>query len=212
MRLFLSSYRFSNQPERMLEIIKGKKVAVIANAMDFLPKEIRADKVEYEEAQLRALGLEPEELDLRKYFGKSKELEEKANEYDYFWVRGGNVFILRKAYKYSGFDNIITNLIQQDKVAYGGYSAGCCILAPSLDGVEIVDKADIAVEGYNVEIIWDGLGIINYAFAPHYRSDHPESVDIEKMVKYYEKNKILYKTLHDGEAVLINGDKEEMIR
>lgn len=212
MRLFLSSYKFSNQPERMLEIINGKKVAVVANAMDFLPEEIRVQKVKEEEAQLRALGLEPEELDLRKFFGKSKELEQIAKGYDYFWVRGGNVFILRKAYKYSGFDKIITNLIKQDKVAYGGYSAGCCVLAPSLEGVEIVDPVDMEAEGYKAEIIWDGLGIIDYAYAPHYRSNHPESADIEKMVKYFEKNKIPHKTLHDGEAILVNDEKEVMIR
>lgn len=196
----------------MLSLIgDNKRTAIIANAQDSKSEESRIERVQQEVESLAALGLQPEELDLRDYFGKSAELADKLNHYGYIWVRGGNVFLLRKAYKQSGFDDLIVELLKNDKVAYGGFSAGVCVLAPSLRGIELVDPKDEIAERYDKEVIWGGLGILNYAVAPHYRSDHPESEDIEKCIEYFKANNIPYKTLRDGEAILINGDQETLL-
>lgn len=212
MRLYLSSYKLGNQPEQMLPLIKGdKKTAIIMNAQDNVLPERRAERFQEEMDNLTSLGLQPEELDLRTYFGKDDELEEHAKQFDYFWVRGGNVFLLRRAFRQSGFDRIISELLKDDKVAYGGFSAGVCVLAPSLHGIELVDPKDAVSESYDNEVIWDGLGLLNYAIAPHYKSDHPESADIDKCVDYFKANGIAYKTLRDGEAILIDGKKETFL-
>lgn len=76
MKLYLSSYRLGNKSQVLVDSVgKNKKVAVIANAMDFLtdPK-LRDDSAQRECEDLKALGFEPEEIDLRNYFGKSEEL------------------------------------------------------------------------------------------------------------------------------------------
>lgn len=212
MKLYLSSYKLGNKPEEMLPLIgNNKRTAVIANAQDSKPVESRTERLQQEIGSLTELGLQPEELDLRDYFGKTTELADKLNDYGYIWVRGGNVFLLRKAYKQSGFDNLIVELFKKDKIAYGGFSAGVCVLAPSLRGIELVDPKDEIAEGYNKEVIWSGLGVLDYAVAPHYRSDHPESEDIEKCVEYFRSNNIPYKTLRDGEAIVINGDQETLL-
>lgn len=212
MRLYLSSYKLGNKPEEMLPlIVDNKRTAIIANAQDSKSVESRTERVQQEIESLTTLGLQPEELDLRDYFGKTAELADKLNNYGYIWVRGGNVFLLRKAYKQSGFDNLIVGLLKNDKVAYGGFSAGVCVLAPSLQGIELVDPKDEIAEGYDKEVIWSGLGLLDYAVAPHYRSDHPESEDIEKCVEYFKANNIPYKTLRDGEAIIINGDQETLL-
>lgn len=212
MRLYLSSYKLGNQPEQMLPLIKGgKKTAIIMNAQDNVLPERRAERLLEEIDNLTGLGLKPEELDLRNFFGKADELEKYAKQFDYFWVRGGNVFLLRRAFKQSGFDSIISNLLKEDAVAYGGFSAGICILAPSLRGIELVDPKDPVSEGYDSEVIWDGLGLLDYAIAPHYKSDHPESADIDKCVDYFKENDIPYKTLRDGEAILVDGEKVTML-
>lgn len=212
MRLYLSSYKLGNKPEEILSLIgENKRTAIIANAQDSKPADSRAERVQQEIDSLTALGLLPEELDLRDYFGKTAELKEALKNFGYFWVRGGNVFLLRRAYKQSGFDSLIVELLHEDKVAYGGFSAGVCVLAPSLKGIELVDPKNEVAEGYEKEIVWDGLGILNYAVAPHYRSDHPESEDIEKCVDYFKANNMPYETLRDGEAILINGDREIII-
>src|SRR3989339_1986831 len=65
----------------------------------------------------------------------------------------------------------------------------CRTISPDLRYLQIVD--DPTIMPYKIkEIIWDGLGLINFAFLPHYKSDHPESKDIDKEVEYCKKNKI----------------------
>lgn len=212
MRLFLSSYGLGNEPEQLKPLIgDNKRVAVVVNALDAKEPDARAERLQREIDALTALGLQPEELDLRQYFGKSAELKETVKGFGLVWVRGGNVFVLRKSFKQSGFDKIITELLENDQIAYGGYSAGVCVLAPSLHGIELVDPKDETAEGYETEIVWDGLGMLGYAVAPHYKSDHPESDDINKCVEYFADNHILFKTLRDGEIIVVNGDNEKII-
>jgi dipeptidase E len=52
-------------------------------------------------------------------------------------------------------------------------------------------------------VIWEGLGIIDYVIVPHYKSDHPESEIMEEVVEYLIENKIPYKTLRDGEVIIV---------
>ena len=201
-----------NKPGEMLPLIgSNKRTAIIMNAQDAKAPENRRERLQQEIDGLAGLGLQPEELDLRNFFNEPDQLKTIIGQYGYIWVRGGNVFLLRRALRQSGFDQIITELLKDDQVAYGGFSAGVCILAPSLDGIELVDPTDELAEGYDSSIIWDGLGILDYAVAPHYKSDHPESADIDKCVEYFKENKIPHKTLRDGEAIVIDGDLEKLI-
>lgn len=212
MRLYLSSYKLGIKPEEMLPLIEGdKKTAIIMNAQDSALPERRTLRLQEEIESLKSLGLHPKELDLRNYFDNNDALVRVVEEFDYIWVRGGNVFLLRRAFKQSGFDEIITKMLKNDEIAYGGFSAGICILSPTLEGAEIVDPKDEVAEGYDNRIIWDGLNLLNYAVAPHYMSDHPESTDVNKYVEYLKSNNMAYKTLRDGEAIVINGDSTKSI-
>ena len=82
----------------------------------------------------------------------------------------------------SGFDTIIKNLLQEDKIVYAGYSAGIVVLCETLKGIEIVDDIKYVKEIFNAELVWDGLGILPYSIAPHYKSNHPESELIDELV------------------------------
>ena len=203
MKLYLSSFRLGNNPERLAKLLSdNKKAVVIVNAIDDSTKEIRKEKLEREFNDLNTLGIATEELDLRNYFGKKDELKKKLSEYGMVWIRGGNVFILRRAYAYSGFDTLLKEKLSNTDFVYAGYSAGICILAPSLKGLDIVDDPNLVPEKYKPEVIWDGLGFINYVIEPHYRSEHPESTAVEKEVQYCIDNKILFKALRDGEVLI----------
>lgn len=203
MKLYLSSLRLGNNPKRLINLLSdNKKAAIIINSVDNASIEIRKQLAESEFKDLLNLKLKPEELDLRNYFGKKDKLKKKLSEYGMVWIRGGNTFVLRRAYAYSRFDEILKEKISDNKFVYAGYSAGICILAPSLKGLDMVDDPNIICKGYKKEVIWEGLGIINYSIAPHYRSDHPESDIIEKEVQYCIDNKILFKTLRDGEVII----------
>ena len=204
MKLYLSSYRLGDNPQRLAELANdNKKVAVIANAMDFLVDEIgRKQSVEREIIDLRNLGLEPEEVDLRDYFGKPDKLEEKLSEYGLLWVRGGNVFVLSRAYRESGMDKWLINHKKDKELVYGGYSAGVCVLSPELRGLEIVDNPNTIPEGYKEEIVWEGVGLIDFAFAPHYMSNHPEAEAVSRLVEYDKEKGIEFKALKDGEIII----------
>lgn len=205
MKLYLSSYRLGNRPEELAKLILGnKRVAVIVNAMDFLDKKERDKCVKQEIDDLTKLGLIAEELDLRNYFNKQDQLKNKLNIYNAVWIRGGNVFILRRAMSQSGFDKLIKEKNKNSSFVYAGYSAGICVLAPNLHGLELVDNPQRVPEGYENKLAWEGLGLVGFAFAPHYKSEHPESKAVDKEVEYFIKNKIPFKTLRDDEVIIID--------
>ena len=209
MRLYLSSFRNGNRPEELLKLLgDGRRTAVIHNAADAISPDERQSKVFDEADRLKSIGLEPTEIDLREYFGKPDELRAKLAEYDLLWVRGGNCFVLRRAFKMSGADKIVTDLLRDDSVVFGGYSAGIDMLTPSLRGADLVDDVNAVPEGYDSEIIWEGLNLVPFAIAPHYKSDHPESADIDKSVEYLIDNHIMFIALRDGEAIVVDGDKQ----
>lgn len=205
--MYLSSFRLGDHPEQLINLVgDNKRVAVIANSIDFgNDPERRKAGVQREIDDLAKLGLQPEELDLRDYFGKYENLEKKLAEYGMLWVRGGNTFILRRAFKESGMDKWLLGQKNNKMLVYAGYSAGVCVLSPTLKGLELVDDPNIISDGYTKDIIWEGLGLIDFAFAPHFESPgHPETEAVSREVEYYKNVGIKYKALHDGEVIIIN--------
>jgi dipeptidase E len=163
MRLYLSSFRNGNKPEELLKLLgDGHRTALIFNAQDWKSANDRAADLAAESERLQSLGLEPEEVDLRNYFGKPNDLKKLLSGFDLVWVRGGNVFILRRAFRQSGAEAVIPELLRTDAIVYGGYSAGVDIMQPHLHGIELVDDPNIVPEGYDKEIIWECLGLIPY--------------------------------------------------
>jgi dipeptidase E len=204
MKLFLSSFRLGGGEKELKRLLgDAKSACIIMNAVDSEDDKTRADKLQFEKECLESVGLTAEELDLRDYFQSSEGLRSKFLSYDFVWARGGNVFLLRKALAQSGADVILKELILEEKIKYGGYSAGVCVLAPTLKGIELVDDEHATADGYDAKTIWDGLEILPFSVAPHYKSDHPESAAVDKYVTYLEKHKIPYETLSDGETVVI---------
>lgn len=203
MQLYLSSYRLGNNPADLVaNFVSNKRIGVIGNAMDGVSVEERKTHVQGTIQMLAAIGLEPEEVDLRDYFDQSEELKHKLNQFGGVWVRGGNTFILRRAMAASGMDTYIESKVKDKSFVYGGYSAGICVLAPDLHGLDIVDDPHVVPPGYQKEIIWDGLAILDYLIVPHYKSDHPESAMVDKTVDYLVAHNIKHKTLRDGEVIV----------
>lgn len=213
MKLYLSSYKIGEETKFLKKFISehGNKIAYIQNAVNFINPKLDKIKAQRDEdvQNLIDLGFEVTELDLRNYFGKKDALRLYLNEIDAVWVAGGNTFILRQAMYLSGFDELlIEELSERDNFLYAAYSAGCCVLSPSLEYLQTVDHPnEFPYEG-SKETIWDGLGIIDFALLPHYDSDHPESADIDKEIKYCIDNKIIFLALRDGEVITEDGGSE----
>jgi dipeptidase E len=105
--------------------------------------------------------------------------------------------------KLSGFDKHIKYLHKRNDFLYSGYSAGICVLAPTLKSIQITDNPkDMPYKGLE-KVIWNGLAVLDYMILPHYKSDHPESKYIDEEIAYCKKKKISFKPLRDGEVIII---------
>ena len=75
MKLYLSSQKLGLRPDLLVSLVgDNKRVVVISNALDDKAIEHRNDRTKKELDLMESIGFIPEELDLRKYFGKKKEL------------------------------------------------------------------------------------------------------------------------------------------
>jgi dipeptidase E len=213
-RLYLSSFGMGDHPEHLIALVgeDSRRTVVIANAMDDAPPDVRRAGVELELAALADLGFDAVELDLRDYFAQQQRLRHELAGVSMAWLRGGNVFMLRYALYRSGGDVVFGELLAADALVYAGYSAGPCVLSPSLRGLELVDDVDAVTRAYGSRPVWDGLALLTEAFVPHYRSPgHPETAAIELVVARYRAEGIAYRTLHDGQVLLVNGPETGIV-
>lgn len=209
MKLYLSSNNFGDNPSKLTQLASNnRKAFVIFNALDFSKDlERRKNSEKRQLNELKELGFNAEILDLRDYFGNQDAIQIKLKDVGLLWVIGGNSFLLRNAMDHSGLAKfLIENKFNPSfkDFIYAGYSAGVCILGPTLKGIDIMDSPDLVKEIYNQEIIWDGVGLIDFSIVPHYMSDHKEAPLAQMAVDYFIENSMPYKTLSDGDVIISN--------
>jgi dipeptidase E len=201
MKLYLSSLRLGHQKARLAAMAKSARFAYIPNALDDMDYDAnREEIIKCEIDELAALGLQSDVVNLRDYFTDHAGLRATLAPYQALYVTGGNTFILRRAMRQSALDAYLREKQQDNDFVYVGYSAGACICAPTLRGIEQADNPEVLPAGYQRDIIWDGLSLIDYCIAPHY---HPgESTDIDNVVRYFIDNKMLFRALRDGDVII----------
>jgi dipeptidase E len=211
--LYLSSFRMGDHPEELVSLVEpGRQAVVIANAMDDEPEEDRDAGVRRELTALEDLGIEAREIDLRTYFGQSERLARDLRTCGLVWLRGGNVFMLRYSLAASGADSVLTALLDEDALVYGGYSAGPCVLGPTLRGFEIADDPDAVPSIYGSPAVWNGLGVLDYVIVPHVDSpDHPETERCAAIADRYRAEGVPHRTLRDGQAIVIDGSETSVL-
>ena len=212
MRLYLSSFRIGNCPDRLVALARGgRRAAVIANATDVYPPDGRTEAVAREIEALTDLGFDAAELDLREYFDTSG-VQDALREHDLIWVRGGDVFTLRYTLARSGADIALIELLAEDEVAYGGYSAGPCVLGPSLVGLDEVDNPAWVKSLYGADPIFDGLGVLDYCIVPHVGTpEHPESAACERLAERYRREGTPHKAIRDGQVLIVDGETTSVV-
>ena len=63
------------------------------------------------------------------------------------------------------------------------------------------------------QCLWDGLGVLDFAIVPHVDSpDHPESRACGLVADRYRAASAPYRTLSDGEVLVIDGDSSAICR
>lgn len=106
----------------------------------------------------------------------------------------------------SGFDQVIRPLLAQEQLVYVGTSAGSVVAGPTLRGFDLVDEPDVIVPRYSGEVIWDGLGLIDFTIVPHYESDNPEIASaIRRVTTAIEDNQQPYQALTDTQVIMVRG-------
>ncbi len=206
MKFYLSSFKFGNQKNQLKELAPTDEIAIIPNALDFRGADSQrtAESLENKVMRLGEIGLNAEVVDLKDYFGNKNKLKAVIEAKGSVFVMGGNVFVLRQAMKLSGLDETLINLNSDPSFLYSGYSAAGCVLAPSLKPYQVVGDATITPYEELDEVIWEGLGLVDFAFMPHWHSDHPESAAIDRGIEYCEDHGIKYKAISDAEVLIFD--------
>lgn len=204
MRLYLSSYQLGAHPEVLARLVRGDRRGwVVANALDGLDEDRRRIDTERQIEALAALGLRAVDLDLREHDPAS--LGAVFGDPEFVWVRGGNVFTLRMAFARSGLDRVVVEGLAADRFVYAGFSAGPCVLAPSLSGLELCDPPGTCRAIYG-DVRYDGLGVLDRPVVPHLDSPHhPETALLSRVAAAYEAERQPYWALSDGQALVIDG-------
>ncbi len=203
-RLYLSSFRVGAHGRRLLELLgPGRRTALIPNALDGLSDADRERGLRRDVEELADAGLDALLVDLR-----APGAAASLGDYDLVWIRGGNVFVLRRALADSGADEALVALLDRDQVAYGGYSAGACVLGPDLTELERVDDPTAVALPLTT-----GLGLLDRPVVPHVRSpSHPESVLCDEVAAAYSARGQAHWALRDGEVLLIDGAAIEVLK
>lgn len=208
--MYLSSYRLGNDPGILRHPDGDGRAGIILNALDVYGN-TRAMNIGREVADLESLGYRAEELDLRDYVGDQAGLAGQLASLDLVWVVGGNSFGLARAMTASGFREALLPAMDQG-LNYAGYSAGICVMAPDLEGIHLMDDPDALPDGYDPGVPVTTFGLIPFRIVPHWRSDHPEAEVADLAVEYLERHELPYRTLRDGEAIVVLDDGTVEVR
>ncbi len=208
MKFYLSSYKIGNKGDILARMISDtkKSIGYIPNARDFTKADPtrRAEAMTRDLEELKNLNIATEMLDLRMFFGKNEALESRIDSLGGLYISGGNTFVLRQAMKITGLDVLLRGKLK-DRIdfVYAGYSAAGCVLASDLSCYKIVDDPLDKPYKECVETIWEGLGLVDWAFMPHFQSDHSESADIDKEIELCKQRNMQYKPLRDGDVLIM---------
>lgn len=210
MRLYLSSYQLGAHAEQLAAMVgKGGRGWVIMNALDGMDESRRQRDIGHQILRLAEIGLVGADLDLRDHDRST--IAAAFGEPDFVWVRGGNVFTLRAAMAQSGLDDLIVRHIRKDSLVYAGFSAGACVLAPSLSGLEPCDPLDVCESTYG-RVITGGLGILDRPLVPHLDSpSHPETDILAEVAESYRSAGQPYWALRDGQALVHRDGKTAIV-
>lgn len=216
MTIYLSSYLLGDHADRLLGLAggPGARMAIITNALDYIPFD---DQLAFARSEqdideyFAGYGFDPSIVDLRRYFGRRDALKSMLLRHKVIWAVGGNAFLLMRAMRESGFDEIVGDLLQQG-VIYAGWSAGACVAGDDLRAVGQMDEPNVSARGYTTaDPIWRGLGLVPFSILPHFQSDHLEARSASAAAAWATERHIAHRTLRDGDVLLALDGSEPVL-
>jgi dipeptidase E len=203
LKIFLYSLQLLEHHVTALIELCGKqpsqtRVSLIDNAADVITDGPDGWVVEIRNS-IRNLGFNVNVVDLREFIHRPNELETILSASDLLWVGGGNMYYLRWLLREVNADAIIKRLVENGAV-YCGWSAGACVVGPTLLEGEKMDDITQAKE-----VIYEGLQLVDFVMVPHIDSElfSHNAQDWERRLKQRGFKTI---PLKDDQAILINED------
>lgn len=154
----------------------------------------------YYKKQLNSYGITNiEDLDIRNK--TEKELERAIANQDIIYVQGGNTFYLLSWMRKTGFDKLLLNFINQNKL-YVGVSAGSYIVCPT---IEMATWSHQDRNRYGVSD-FSSLNLVPFLITAHFKKVNKQIIE-----KAVQKTQYPVIALGDGQAVLVNDNKWKVV-
>lgn len=188
----LSSNKIIDELKKVLHD-KDKKAAIVTTASNDIKE--NASCVPKIKDIYEALGIET------KCFDIETEDSNDLLQYDIVEIIGGNPFYLMNVINNTNFKEVITKMLEQDKIIIG-WSAGAVAFQKSMkltyDFAPQMNDDKVKLKDLS------GMNLIDFEIIPHYQWFVTLFDNFDGRVKEYKRkyNKIVYK-LNDGEAIFV---------
>lgn len=133
-----------------------------------------------------------------------KELREACKEIDAFFLTGGNTYYLLYHVRKSGFDTIITELVNQG-VVYIGSSAGAVLAGRSIDVARRFDDPSVVPLTDHT-----GLGLVDFVIIPHV-DDKRTTGKLEETLQEWKDKPYRLIGLTDSQALICSDNFIEVV-
>ncbi|AKM82632.1 TPA: hypothetical protein DD449_01160 [Candidatus Berkelbacteria bacterium] len=198
MKIFLTSSAYQVMDKIVSELpMKPSelKVVFIPTAGDPYDDDRPWQKADHD--KLSELGFVVTDFDLKEK--TESDVRDILGKVDVIFVAGGNTFYLLEKARESGFEKVIKELNDSDKI-YIGSSAGSCIAGPDLEPIAPIDDPEKA----NLDNT-KAFGLVDFVVLPHHGNPKYDILH-EKVIKEFG-NKYEIKTITNEQTIAIN-DKE----
>ncbi len=204
-RLFLASfaaYTLDKLIDNFNLTPKNLHLAFIPTAADPYPPEKKGFVKEERDALVQK-GFKVRDVDINR---KTKDkLEKELKDIDVVFVGGGNTFYLLEKTRESGFDEIVTRLVDKG-VVYIGSSAGSVLAGPDIEPVSSLDDPEKAPNLASTK----GLGLVDFVVVPHLENEKFDAEAKEILSKYKDyKHKLI--PISDQQSVVVEGNKYDIV-
>ncbi|MEO6728747.1 MAG: Type 1 glutamine amidotransferase-like domain-containing protein [Candidatus Dojkabacteria bacterium] len=148
-----------------------------------------------------------QEFDIERAYRVDNNFDFKTfiSSYDYIFVGGGNIFLLSYWMNKTGAKEIIKGLVLNNKVIYGGASAGAVFTMKDISFCDSLDEPTLAKERIN-----NGLGLLDFVLLPHWNNPEMQT-EIENIDKNFKEQGTKTYRITDDQALFTDSTKVEVI-
>ncbi len=131
--------------------------------------------------------------------------QEFLSSFEYIFVSGGTAYILSYWIDKTGSWGIIKDLILNNKIVYGGESAGAIYTYKEIDTYKELDHPERAPEKIDT-----GLGVVDFAPIPHWENEEFQG-GLRNIKQKFEQRGVKTYTLTDNQALFVEDSVIEVI-